>query len=858
MVDLADAVRRADALSAECPTCTSRVVSPQRGSTVGWECADCGLPLTLSIERSDAETEVLALLNDEDLASGDPGFALFRRGVTIRFLNSFTTRFGCWNWPTWRVVRNLVRPATASTRTRYFNIVKESNPEECGLPDVFISHSWAARWGTLVGAASYGSRSGDRRVWLDAFAVRQWPHGETDLNFKAVVHQCKSLIIAIDHDVVEKSKLGDLETLTTRQDVTVRTVLIESVRRKLPLARSWCLAEIVAAYVDGRPVVALIGESITDTSEAKGRQLKLPRSAAQDQAIVRGSWSPDRTFAISNFGLVEVLYELIRLEDAETTLESDRLRINADVEVSMGYERFNSAARATLLGASLDVPEAEVALPLVCDGDDQPLRLRASQGSGVDRARLLATLAGLGATSALTTLADEYRYDLEDGSMPALWAASSYGQLDIARTLVDHYHVSVEGRAGNRMTPLAAAATAGHHELVDFLLARGAAVDARARLDRSALINAAMWGHARVVSLLGRAGADPDLLDAEGYSALAHAIFGRHTAATQALISDCAADVNLQAGPANFSALHWAARHGLYDIAAVLVANGANVDARAEDGTTPLITAVLSGSTETALLLLRAGAQIDVTNDSGFGILAAAVTNGDPSVLQAVVAEVPREKYGDLKDQRFQGQWNALDLAILASNPAMVTLIVEAIDWDIRRMPREGLPAIFLAVMSTKDESAESLATLSAIMNCGADVTARDADGASVLFVCRSARALAVFSANPTAKAVLTSIVDDRIGDGRAALHVAAASNLDDVVRVLVTDLGAHVDLPGPSGATPLTLAVRHDAKIAAQALLDLGADPRICAPNGMTLQEVAETYASEEMVALVNRLSDD
>jgi ankyrin repeat protein len=671
------------------------------------------------------------------------------------------------------------------------------------------------------------------------------------MDFKAVVDQCKSLIMAISHDVVEESNLNDLANLTTRNDVTVSRLITESVRRKLPLSRSWCLAEVVAAHVSGHPVIALAGESISDTSEVKGRLLKPP--PARDQATVGRSWGPDRRLAISNFGLVEVLSELVRLEDAETTLESDRLRINADIEASMGFERFNSAAQATLLGASLDEAEAEIALALVCDDDDRPLRLSA-QAVGIDRARLLGTFVGLGATSAVATLADEYGYDLEDRNMPALWVASGRGQLEVAKRLVDHYGVSVDRRAGNGMTPLAAAAAAGHDEVVDFLLARGAAVDARVRVDRTALINAAMRGHPRILSLLGHAGADPDLVDAEGYSALAHAILGRHTTAVRALISDCAANVNLQAGPANFSALHWAARHGLYDITDLLVANGAHVDAHAEDGTTPLVTAVLNGGTETALLLLHAGAQVDATNDSGFGVLAAAVTSGDPSVLRALAAKIPREAYADLKDQRFEGQWSALDLAILVSNPAMVTVLVEALDWDMRRPPREGLPAIFLAVMSTKDETAESLATLSAIIDCGADVTAQDAAGASPLFVCRSAEALAVLTANPTARAALSAIVDSRIDDGRAALHVAAASNLGDVIRVLVTDLGAYVDLPGPSGATPLTFAVRYDATMAAQALLELGADPLIYGPDGMTLRQVAETYASDEMVALVNR----
>ncbi|MFI9453377.1 ankyrin repeat domain-containing protein [Amycolatopsis sp. NPDC052450] len=659
------------------------------------------------------------------------------------------------------------------------------------------------------------------------------------------------MLLAIDHEVVEESNLNDLKELTTRHDVTIHSVMAESVRYKLPLARSWCLAEIVAAHTHGRPVVALVGQSITDRSDATRRYLKSPRRNNE------GTWHPERQFAITNFGLVELLSELINVEQAETTLAEDKRRIDTDIETSIGYDRFNASVRAMLIGASLDVPEAEVVLPLLCDDDDQQLRQRASQVAGIDHARLLGTLIGLGAASAVSTLVDEYGYDLEDQRMPALWVASSRGQLPIVRILVDGYRVSVEGRAGNQMTPLAAAAAAGNLDVVEFLLTKGALIDTRARLKRTPLINAAIWGHTRIVSVLGQAGADPDLLDDEGYSALAHAVFGRHISAVRALILDCGANVNLTAGPAGFSALHWAVRHGLADVANVLITGGADVDVRAEDGTAPLITAVLNGYTAAAVLLIRNGAQVEATNESGFGILAAAVNYGDPSQCDVLAEAIPAVKYGVLKNQRFRGKYSAVDMAILASDPAMVTALVEAFAWDLSAWPSGGLPPVFLAVMAAAGETAESLATLSEVLACGADPTARDGAGASVLYVCPSSRVLAFLTDEPVTQASLAAIVNDRIADGRSALHVAASKNLAEIVHALIDDLGADPNLPGPSGATPLTLAVRHDATAAVSTLVELGADPRIPAPDGTTLLQVAEKYAGEEMILLVNRLSE-
>ena len=35
-------------------------------------------------------------------------------GVTIGFIREFTDTYDCWNWPTWRVMRDIVKPLTAA------------------------------------------------------------------------------------------------------------------------------------------------------------------------------------------------------------------------------------------------------------------------------------------------------------------------------------------------------------------------------------------------------------------------------------------------------------------------------------------------------------------------------------------------------------------------------------------------------------------------------------------------------------------------------------------------------------------------------------------------------------------------
>ena len=128
----------------------------------------------------------------------------------------------------------------------------------------------------------------------------------------------------------------------------------------------------------------------------------------------------------------------------------------------------------------------------------------------------------------------------------------------------------------------------------------------------------------------------------------------------------------------------------------------------------------------------------------------------------------------------------------------------------------------------------------------------RDGAGASVLFSCKSLRALQVLTSRPDAIAALQTIINERLADGRSALHFAAAGNHAEVVRGLTGILGAKIDLAGPSGATPLVLAIVHDAIASARVLLEEGADIHIKTPDGRTLLELARESAGDEMVALI------
>eukprot|EP01050_Picozoa_sp_SAG11_P007031 SAG11_NODE_572_length_8445_cov_7.136353_3_plen_292_part_00 len=115
-------------------------------------------------------------------------------GFPVELLVAFTDAHGCWDWTTERVNRDIVRPACASLRCRYAEL--PSMAVHVGPADAMVSHCWAANWGTLVTAALCGAGCG-RKVWVDIFAVRQFPGNVADLDFRGVVRSISIVILSI-------------------------------------------------------------------------------------------------------------------------------------------------------------------------------------------------------------------------------------------------------------------------------------------------------------------------------------------------------------------------------------------------------------------------------------------------------------------------------------------------------------------------------------------------------------------------------------------------------------------------------------------------------------------------------------
>jgi len=136
--------------------------------------------------------------------------------------------------------------------------------------------------------------------------------------------------------------------------------------------------------------------------------------------------------------------------------------------------------------------------------------------------------------------------------MPVLLIAARGGQLEVVKALTEA-RANLEKTNATRETAMMLAAIGGHHEVVEYLIARGAQVN---RPGWTALIYAATNGHRRVVELLLENHAYIDAAPPNGVTALMMAARGGHLETVKLLLEE-GADPTLKTDLGQ-TALDWA------------------------------------------------------------------------------------------------------------------------------------------------------------------------------------------------------------------------------------------------------------------------------------------------------------
>ena len=232
---------------------------------------------------------------------------------------------------------------------------------------------------------------------------------------------------------------------------------------------------------------------------------------------------------------------------------------------------------------------------------------------------------------ALTDGADPNAQDPQSGST-MLATAALMGHTEVVALLLEHgADVNVKSRDGG--TALHAAAFLGRVETVKFLLEKGANTTLRNNMGGIAIDGAKLdWAFAKgIIAMLQlevdeaevKAGRNKviELLSVQpSNSSQSHNLWevvaaGDLSAIKNAL--DGGVDLNAQDPQFGSTPLSWAALMGHTEVVALLLEQGADVNAQNRDGATPLHSAAFLGRTETVKLLLEKGADPKLRNNTG-------------------------------------------------------------------------------------------------------------------------------------------------------------------------------------------------------------------------------------------------
>ena len=183
--------------------------------------------------------------------------------------------------------------------------------------------------------------------------------------------------------------------------------------------------------------------------------------------------------------------------------------------------------------------------------------------------------------------------EFKDSQLRSAVKAGSIG--DVKKAIANGANVNAMGfRSYGSLVkpPLHEAASRGHKEIVQLLIAKGANVKAKTDDGNTPLHSAAAKKHENIAELLIAKGADVNAKDNKGRTPLHWATGtgwqGGYEIAKLLISKGADVNVNSKGDMNGGTPLHNAAREGRKETIKILIANGADVHAKSNGGTTPL------------------------------------------------------------------------------------------------------------------------------------------------------------------------------------------------------------------------------------------------------------------------------
>ncbi|EAY06130.1 ankyrin repeat protein, putative [Trichomonas vaginalis G3] len=253
--------------------------------------------------------------------------------------------------------------------------------------------------------------------------------------------------------------------------------------------------------------------------------------------------------------------------------------------------------------------------------------------------------------------------------------------------------------------------------------------------------------------------------------------------------------------------LHYAAMNNSKETAEILISNGADINAKTQNRWTPLHYAAMNNSKETAEILISNGADINAKNKDGSIPLHYAAMNNSKETAEILISNG-----ADINAKEHDG-WTPLHYAAMNNSKETAEILISN-GADINAKTQNRWTPLHYAARDNSKETAEIL------ISNGADINAKNEDGWTPLhYAARD-------NSKETAEILISNGADinAKTQNRWTPLHYAARDNSKETAEILISN-GADINAKTQNRWTPLHYAAMNNSKETAEILISNGAD---------------------------------